>query len=139
DQILCKTLGHVHRGQVLEALVAILRSRLPYLAYPVGRTLGRQREAHPGQNHHDAAHDTEGAVLATGDHDAGDFTFDRAATRGAVLLVECVETLDSALHQARAAAPPDRCAEEHDIGELDLGDEFRPVIFRSFAKAEANR
>ena len=39
-------------------------------------------------------------VLAAGDDNAGDLALDGAATCGAVLFVECVESFDDALHQA---------------------------------------
>src|SRR5262245_21234279 len=99
---------HVHGRHVPKSLVAILRSRLSDFAYPVRRALGRQRETHEAQDHHDAAHDAERAVLAAGDDNAGYLSFDDAAAGGAVLLVEGIEPLDDALPEARAAAPPDR-------------------------------
>ena len=139
DKILRQPFRHVHGGHVPESFLAILRRRLSDFAHPVGRAFGRQCEAHQAQDHHDAAHDAERAILAAGDDNAGDFALDGAAAGGAVLFVECVESFDQALHQARTAAPPDRRAEQHDVCGLDLRDEVRPVVLGGFPKAKPDR
>src|SRR5204863_301959 len=89
---------------------------------------GGQGEPHPGEHHHDAAHGREGAVLAPRDDDARDLVVEGAPPVGAVLLVERVHALDHALHEARAAAPPDRGREDDDVGGPEGGDELRPVV-----------
>src|SRR4030095_5343037 len=56
-----------------------------------------------------AGRDTQGSARALSpDDNAGHLSFDGAAAGGAVFLVERIESLDPALHQARPAAPPDR-------------------------------
>ena len=100
DEILCEAFRHVHGCHVAESLVAILRSRLSDFTHPVGGAFGGHRKAHEAEDHHDAAHNTECAIFATGDDDASDLTLDSAAAGGAVLLIECIESLDKTLHEA---------------------------------------
>jgi hypothetical protein len=129
----------VHRRAIPESFVAILRSRLSDFAHPIRRTFGRQCKTHPTHDHHDAAHDTQRAIFAAGNHDPGDLSLDGAATCRTVLLVERVESLDEALHQTRTSTPPDRRAEEDHVGRLDLRHQAGPIIVRRLPEAKPDR
>ena len=65
------------------------------------------------------------AIFASGDDDACHLIEEDASAAMNNFFVKGIHAFNNALHEARAAAPPDRRRENYDVRRLDLPDDRR--------------